>query len=132
MPAGITQGQTCVMANGERLNEAPELDVVPTPLELLVQLIQRKLHSGHVVQIDTIQAVTGDLTQRILKELFAGSWIIFFLVSMPIFDTCWMYLHGIRLLAMAKDALQDGEIFTTLPPRIHPIGVRKVLGNGII
>lgn len=76
MPAGITQCQTCVMANCESLNEAPELDVVPTSLELLVQLIQRKLYSCHVVQIDTVQAVTGDLTQRILKELFSGSWII--------------------------------------------------------
>jgi len=70
--------------------------------------------------------------QRILKDLFAGSWIIFFLVSMPVFDTRWMYLNGIRLLAMAKDALKDGEIFTTLPHRIHLLGVRKVLGNGII
>ena len=132
MPTGITQGQTCVMANCESLNEAPELDVVPTSLELLVQLIQRKLYSCHVVQIDAIQAVTGDLTQRTLKDLFSGSWIIFFLVSMPVFDTRWMYLNGIRLLAMAKDTLKDGEIFTTLPHRIHLLGVRKMLWNGII
>jgi len=120
------------MANCESLNEAPELDVVPTSLEFLVQLIQCKLYSCHVVQIDAIQAVTGDLTQRILKDLFSGSWIIFFLVSMPVFDTRWMYLNGIRLLAMAKDALKDGEIFTAFSHGVHLLWIRKMLWDRVV
>src|SRR5437763_16803040 len=100
--------------------------------ELLFQLIQRKLDTRLIVQVDAIHLVTRNLAEGLLNEFFSAAWIVLLVLPGAVSYTCWAYVDFVELIPMPKDALKSWEVFPIFSHRIHDLWVGKVFWNRII
>src|SRR5439155_4137994 len=85
-----------------------------------------------IIEIDTIEMVTGNFPQRFLDQFFSLAGIEFLLPLILVTNTCRVYLDLINLAAMLKVSIQNRQILPRLTQRRHSSGICKILWHRVI